>query len=310
MPPRPGPRPPPDPPRPIRRQPKPVLSLHRWRMEMAGPSVHVVLGSLLLFGCPQKNAEPLPSRAPTPLPALQADRLLTDGGAEVGREALFRVERVPAWGDELPPSAQRLHVEAGKIAIGKQAVDRLSSNWSEKVAGLLGEGGCAVLLDSDAERFLADLAEVFALLAKAGCEVWIRHPDAPVAFKVLLLDNSQFERWLGEPQPGKIRVIQRADGFELQTNIGKMAGPDPNGPTVPTRGGQLDIARLRRGLEQLKVRFPNAPDSCLVPSYGTELPAIARALSGYYRGQGKRIFDGLCLVYPNPAQPPSGEAGR
>src|SRR5262249_40131559 len=157
----------------------------------------------------------------------------------------------------------------------------------------------------DTERYLAEEAELFALLAALDREVWLRHPEAKVAFKIALFDNGRFERWLNEPKPGKVRVIQRADGFELQTNIGKMPAADPNGPTVPSPGGKLDIARLRRALALLKGRFPDAQDSCLVPSYGTQLPSIARALSGYYRGNGKRIFDGLCLVYPPAGRAPA-----
>ena len=266
----------------------------------------MALGSLLLFGCSEKNKEPPQSAAPAPLPALEPERMVADGSTDDAREALFRVEAVPAWGEGLPLSAQPLYVEATTISVGKKTVSRLAPDWSAQVRGLLSGKQCAVLLDSDPERYLADLADLLELLAKAGCDVWIRHPDAPVAFKVTLRDNTEFERWLVEPAPGKIRVIQRADGFEIQTNIGKMAGSDRNGPTVPTRSGKLDIGRLPRALEQLKERFSNAPDSCLVPSYGIELPSIARALSGYYRAEGKRIFNELCLVYPPVARPPSG----
>lgn len=268
----------------------------------------MALGSLLLFGCPQNNKERPQSKAPAPLPALEPDRAVADGSTENAREALFRVEAAPVWGDVSPPSAQPLYVEAAAISVGKKTVSRLAPDWSAQMRGLLSARRCAVLLDSDPERYLADLAELLGLLATAGCDVWIRHPDAPVAFKVTLRDNLQFERWLVEPQPGKIRVIQRADGFEIQTNIGKMAGPDPNGPTVPTRSGKLEVGRLRRALEKLKERFSDAPDSCLVPSYGTELAAIARALSGYYRAEEKRIFAELCLVYPPTGRAPSAGA--
>jgi hypothetical protein len=261
--------------------------------------IRIALGALFLSACSQKNTEGPQS---APLPSLGVDRVLTDGSTADEREALFKVEPALPWGDELPKSLQRVRIEAASISIGERKVNRAES-WSRTVLQALGGGECAVLLESDPERYLADLSESLALLANADCEVWIRHPDAPVGFKVKLRDNGQFERWLKEPKPGKIRVIQRADGLELQTSVGKMAGVDPNGPTVPTRGGQLDIARLRRGLERLKERFSNAPDSCLVPSYGTELRSIARALSGYYRGQGERIFDELCLVYPSAPAP-------
>jgi hypothetical protein len=277
-------------------------------MRIAQAGVRMALSSLFLFGCPQK--EPMQSMAPAPLPTLEPDRGVTDGSSEDLREGLFRVEPVPAWGDELPLSAQPLYVEATTISVGRKTVKRLAPDWSAQVLGLLSGRQCAVLLDSDPERYLADLADLLELLATRGCEVWLRHPDAPVAFKVTLRDNVQFERWLVEPQPGKIRVIQRADGFEIQTNIGKMAGSDPNGPTVPARGGKVDVGRLRRALGQLKERFSNAPDSCLVPSYGIELASIAQALSGYYRAEGKRIFNGLCLVYPQVSRLPSDGGDR
>jgi hypothetical protein len=50
----------------------------------------------------------------------------------------------------------------------------------------------------------------------------------------------------------------------------------------------------------LKERFGDVPDACLVPSFGTELAQIGQALSGFYSGTAKPIFDQLCLVYPRP----------
>jgi len=262
----------------------------------------LALGMVLLSACSQKNDSP-PPLAPAPLPALGTSAP-DPGGEQQAREALFEVEQVPVWGDELPSRALAIKVDAAIISIAGTQVDRLASNWPEQVLRAIGKHA-PVMLSFDAERYFADVAELFALLAATDREVWLRHPDAEVAFKVVLFDNGRFERWLNEAKPGKIRVIQRADGFELQTNIGKMPGADPNGPTVPSRGGKIDLARLRRALALLKERFPNAPDSCLVPSYGTELPSIARALSGYYRGKGKRIFDALCLVYPPAGRAPA-----
>jgi len=275
---------------------------------MARLGIQALLGLLLGVGCQQKSGQSPRSSAASALPVLQAPQ---EAARTTGddREALLQIERAAPWGDDLPRSLQPVYVEAGSISVGKQMLNRGDSNWPRRALDLLRRSPCAVVLSSDPERYLADLAPLLELLAAAGCEVWIRHPDAPVGFNVSLRDNAQFEHWLAEPVPGKIRVVQRADGFELQTNIGKMAGSDSNGPTVPIRGGQLDIARLRRALEQLKERFSKAPDSCLVPSYGTELASIARALSGYYRGEGKRIFDQLCLVYPKTGQPPP-DAGR
>jgi len=274
---------------------------------MARLGIQALLGLLLGVGCQQKSNQS-PRSSASALPVLQTPQEAART-TEDAREAVLQIEPAAPWGDDLPGSLQPVYVEAASISVGKQMLDRGDTNWPRRVFDLLRGSPCAVVLSSDPERYLADLAPLLELLATAGCEVWIRHPDAPVGFKVSLRDNAQFERWLAEPVPGKIRVVQRADGFELQTNVGKMAGSDSNGPTVPIRGGQLDIARLRRALEQLKERFSKAPDSCLVPSYGTELASIARALSGYYRGEGKRIFDELCLVYPKTGQPPP-DAGR
>jgi hypothetical protein len=69
---------------------------------------------------------------------------------------------------------------------------------------------------------------------------------------------------------------------------------------VPLRGGNLDVARLRTALAALKGRFPQAKDSCVVPSFGTELQATAKTLSAYYSEPHERMFDELCLVYPRP----------
>ncbi|HZN95074.1 MAG TPA: hypothetical protein VFB81_20310, partial [Myxococcales bacterium] len=102
---------------------------------------------------------------------------------------------------------------------------------------------------------------------------------------------------------GKVRAIQRADGFELMTKIGKLPGADPNGPTVPVRGGRMDVATLRHGLARLKERFPKADDACLVPSFGTEVQAIARALTGFWSASGEPVYSQVCLVYPRPVAP-------
>ena len=131
--------------------------------------------------------------------------------------------------------------------------------------------------------------------------MFFRHPTEAVAYPVVLRDEEGFRAWLDEAKPGKVRIIQRADGFELQTNVGKLPGADPNGPTVPLRGGQQDLATLRRGLARLKERFTVTEDVCYVPSFGSELRAITAAFSADYRAPGKPLFRQLCLVYPRPA---------
>src|SRR5262249_16066665 len=169
---------------------------------------NVALGTMLLLACSQKNDSP-PALAPAPLPTLAPGG--PDAGDEPAREALFEVEQVPAWGDEPPSGALAIEVDAESISVAGAKVDRHASNWSKQVLGAIGKHA-AVMLSFDTERYLAEEAELFALLAALDREVWLRHPEAKVAFKIALFDNGRFERWLNEPKPGKVRVIQRADG--------------------------------------------------------------------------------------------------
>ena len=233
----------------------------------------LALLALLAFACSDKPAAPPPdlkSAAPKPLQPLDP------------AEAAFQVAPAAVFGEEPPPKAIHLSLKAGHAKLGEEDF----------------------ALDSpDAMRALQALDE-------AGATVWIQHPaDARVAFPVLLRDEASFQTWIDEPKPGKVRAIQRADGFELMTKIGKLPGADPNGPTVPVRGGQMDVATLRRGLSRLKERFSKADDACLVPSFGTEVQAIARALSGFWSAAGEPVFSQVCLVYPRPA-PRHSDGGR
>jgi hypothetical protein len=168
-------------------------------------------------------------------------------------------------------------------------------------APLLSElGSRPALLVPDQDSYLAQAAPLLAALDDARRAVWLLHPSGTVAFKLLLRDEKAFDAWLDEPKPGKIRVIQRQDGLELVTGVGKLPGPDPNGPTVPVRGGRLDVATARLGLQRLRQRFPGATDACLVPSFGTELRAVGVALSAFWSGPAQPLFDPVCLVYPRP----------
>jgi hypothetical protein len=160
--------------------------------------------------------------------------------------------------------------------------------------------GRPVLLIPDEASYLAQVAPLLAALDDARTAVWLLHPTGAVAFKLSLRDEKAFDAWLDEPKPGKIRVIQRQDGLELVTGIGKLPGPDPSGPTVPVRGGRLDVATARLGLQRLRQRFPAATDVCLVPSFGTELRAVATALSAFWTGPKGPLFESICLVYPRP----------
>ena len=168
------------------------------------------------------------------------------------------------------------------------------------VAPLLAAIGKApALLVPDEATYLAEVAPLLAGLEDAHVATWILHPGGAVAFPVALRDEQQFSAWLDEPRPGKLRIIQRQDGLELVSGIGKLPGPDPNGPTVPIRGGRLDVGTTREGLQRLQLRF-HAPDACLVPSFGTELRAVATVLSAYWAGPKEPLFETVCLVYSRP----------
>ena len=231
-------------------------------------------------GCTEKKPEPLKSLAPRPLPALSAPAPDSDGGE---REEAYRVAPAPVYGEELPNDARRIAVGGGEVGLPADV-----------------QRGTAVLLVPDAEVYLVQAAALLARLEDAGALVYLAHPEGKVAYRLTLRDEPGFQAWLDEAKPGKVRVIQREDGFELQTNVGKLVGADPNGPTVPLRGGQADLAMLRKGLVKLKERFTVTPDVCFVPSFGTELAKVAAAMSADYSAMGAPIFEELCLVYPRP----------
>ncbi|MHB8872658.1 MAG: hypothetical protein ACYC8T_03130 [Myxococcaceae bacterium] len=236
---------------------------------MRGPGLLVL--ALAVLGCTEKKAEPLKSLAPKPLPSLEV-------------EPTYRVEPAPVYGEELPPGARQL-------AFDGSAAPDLSALTPESV----------VLLSPSPEVYLAQAAELLARLDDSDATVYLAHPEGKVSYRLTLRDEPHFRAWLDEPKPGQVRIIQRQDGFELQTNVGKLPGVDPNGPTVPLRGGQADLATLRRGLSQLKERFTVTPDICFVPSFGTELSKVAAAMSADYAEAGEPIFGELCLVYPRPS---------
>ncbi len=249
-----------------------------------GLSAALVALCALAAGCTSKNTEPLKALAPQPLPALTGPAGAGDGGED--REAAYRLTPAPVFGPEVPRAARRL---------------RLDGTAKPDLAGV--KEGTVVLLVPEADVYLAQEVELLAALDHAGAEVWLAHPEGKVAFKVGLFDEKAFQAWLDEAKPGKVRVIQRQDGFELQTNVGKLPGADPNGPTVPLRGGQLDVATLRRGFVRLKDRFSTTTDVCFVPSFGTELAKVASAMTAVYGDDGKVVFEELRLVYPRPGAP-------
>jgi hypothetical protein len=186
-------------------------------------------------------------------------------------------------GPALPQGATAVHLDGEVAMVGAAPLDLM------KTSGPL-------LLDPGETWF----AQAFDLLAKASDqkrELWLKHPDAPIAFKLTLRDEPAFQVWLDEAVPGKLRIIQRADGFELQTNMGKLPGPDPKGPTVPVRGGKMDLKTFQRGLERIQSRFRSAPDYCYLPSYGMDLAQVARAMAANYVSAETAYFPETCLVF-------------
>lgn len=255
----------------------------------------LVLGA----GCrEEKPAEPLKSLAPPPLAPLAADAV--DAGSEV--DSLFQVAPAEVYGEEVPEEALRLELVGEEARLGGERFTPLRAEDRARLAGKV--QGKEVLVAPDADTFFAQASELLEVLRDSAEEVWMKHPDAAVAYRLVLRDEEGFRAWLAEVAPGKLRIIQRADGFELTTSVGKLPGGDPNGPSVPVRGGKQDIATLRKGVVRLKGRFKTAEDICLVPSHGTELAQAARALSGVYTAPGEPLFDTLCLVYPTPPRRP------
>ncbi len=203
------------------------------------------------------------------------------------------------YGEEVPGEALRLELAGEVVRLGGEALQPLPSP-SRPRGWPSASRARRVLVVPDADTFLVQTSEALEVLRDSAEEVWLKHPDAAVAYRLVLRDEEGFRAWLAEVAPGKLRIIQRPDGFELTTSVGKLPGGDPNGPSVPVRGGKQDLATLRKGLGLLKGRFKTAEDICLVPSFGTEVAQAARAFSGVYTAPGEPLFETLCLVYPTP----------
>lgn len=257
-------------------------------------AVSTSVAMLLWSSCPAKAPDPgspgALSKRPEPLTAVglapsRGEGSVGDGGDDV--EAVFRVAPLAPVGPPVPPTATVVHLDGERATVGGRPF-------------VAKAGAAPVVLSPTAETYLAQVAELLAALDDAGVEVMLAHPDAPLAFRVVLRDEASFQAWLEEPIPGKVRLIHRQDGFELTTNLGKLPGGDPNGPTVPLRGGQLDLPRLQRGLTRVRQRFPEATDLCVLPAFGIELAQVARALAADFVASDTAVFPVLCLVYPRP----------
>jgi hypothetical protein len=235
---------------------------------------------------------------PAALEPLVAERMSADAGP--GVDASYTVKPFTFAGEPVPEGALRVDVTGATLQVAGQPATIAS--LKSKVSA-----GGAVLLAFDAETYLAQTLELLALLDDAGARVWLGSADvATLAWPVKLRDESNFNAWLDEPVAGKLRVIHRSDGFELQTNMGKLAGGDPKGPTVPTRGGAYDLVTLQKGLERVKQRFTGAPDVCFLPTYAMAMHDATRAIAANWLSKDAVVFAEACLVYPRPAT----DAGR
>jgi hypothetical protein len=250
---------------------------------MKTPTSLILFVSLLLSNSCQrgKTDAPMPV-APPKLEPLTAPTL-ADANAD---DRVFEVSPYTARGLAIPSGALTLRLHG--------APDSLPQ-LKEKTA---------VLLVPDEDTYIAQLAPLFAQLQDAKVPVWVQHSKNSLAFPVLLKDETQFQAWLDDVTPGKVRIIQRADGFELQTNMGKLPAGDKRGPSVPNRSGQMDLGQLQQGLLKVKGRFKEARELFVVPSHGTPLAQVADALSTNYLGEGPTpIFDELNLVYARVKAP-------
>lgn len=253
----------------------------------------LALACALACACAEKKAPaPTPRATPKPLGALEPERL-PDAGGVAEDDPLYQVVPVEPVGPKPPEGATVVTLDGERALVNGQPLELKSATPP-------------LLLVPTEETYLAQAAALFASLDDADVEVWLKHPDADVAFRVELRDEPAFRAWIEEPVEGKLRVIHRADGFELQTNMGKLHGGDPNGPSVPVRGGKMDLATLRKGYKTLQARFTKAPDYCLVPSFGMELAQTARAMTANFLSEDDAYFPGTCLVFPRPGR----DAGR
>jgi hypothetical protein len=253
----------------------------------------LVLLVLFVVAC-QKPVAPAPAPRAQPKPLEPLERVVgeaVDGGDD---DPLYRIVVLAPVGPSAPRDALKVVLDGETATLDGKPFDAAQAK------------GDPVLLSPTADTYLVQAAPLLAALDDAHVEVWLAHPDAPIAFKLALKDEPTFQAWLDEAVPGKLRVIHRADGFEMQTNMGKLPGGDPNGPTVPVRGGKLDLKTLQRGFEKVQARFTSAPDYCLVPSFGMELSQTARAMAANYVKASTSFFPETCLVYPRPKAPDAG----
>lgn len=232
---------------------------------------------------PRKPVEKL-----EPLEAVKGPRVVTDASVADEREAIFQIVPLQVVGPLPPEKAVRLELDGESVKSNGAPFDLKTVKQDDDV-----------ILVPVGETYLVQTAAVLAALDDVGADAFLQHPDLPIAWPIDLRDEGAFQSWIDDPEPGKVRVIQRADGFEVQSNLGKLPGQDPNGPTVPVRGGQMDLKTLSRGLEKVSQRF-KTKDVCFVPSFGMELQQVSRAIAANWKAADVAWFPTTCLVYPRP----------
>ena len=258
--------------------------------------IAIVLGLMSLVGCRSSSAvDAGPPKKPLPkLEPLEQVKGSASADASIDeREAIFRIVPIEVVGPAAPEKAIRLDLDGEAVKQGGVPFDLKTVKQNDDV-----------ILVPIGETYLVQIAPVLAALDDVGADVFLQHPDQPIAWPVDLRDEAVFQSWIDDPEPGKVRVIQRADGFELQTNLGKLPWQDPNGPTVPVRGGQMDLKTLQRGLEKVAVFF-KTKDVCFVPSFGMEVAQVSRALAANWKSAEVAWFPTQCLVYPRPKAKPA-----
>ncbi|HLT28980.1 MAG TPA: hypothetical protein VK013_02995 [Myxococcaceae bacterium] len=243
-----------------------------------------LLGGLLMAcmwagaGCREEPPPPsLTSLAPEPLPRV------TTAAEDAS------VVPITPRGASLPSHAEVFELNA--LAVEDGSLLKRAGQVSAKTS---------VVLRPDGEVYLAQAAPILAALADQDAEVWLAHPEGAFGYRLMLFDEPAYQHWMDLPEPGRLRVVMRGDGYELATSVGKLPGPDRNGPSVPLRQGRNDLGRLRLALQALLGRFTTEDMICWVPSFGMELATVARSLAATYEEDGDPLFKRQCLVFPRP----------